>query len=148
MLAVGGDEPGPAEEFAVADGGDGQIAALDAADRDGDHAVEDEENFLGGVALAKDLVAGLEGCLGGAGCEEFDMAVVHAGAERVVCQEGFKRGHDGAASAATVGRFKGGGAGESECARRRKAAASAVRSMPTGHQAMQRPQPTQPGVPN
>ena len=80
---------------------------------------------VGGIALAQEVLAGLEAAIASASGDQLAMLgreLARARRSRL--------------------------AGPQSCASPRIAAASSVMSIATGHQVMQRPQPTQPEVPN
>ncbi len=132
MRAVRREEPRPAEDLAVVNRLDHDLAARRDEVPDGDRAVADDVEAVGGVALAEDRLALLE----------VDVAPA-AGDERrgppPSCRRRTASGR-GARQAAVAALF-------SSCSVFR-AATSSVMSIPTGHHVMQRPQPTQPDVSN
>ena len=105
------------------------------ANLDPHRAAAHEIEGVGRLALLQEELTGLEALEAGTTGDERRHVQREAPQQRVLGHQLFDRtDHDGP----TPGT-------RSAC---RIAAASSVRSMPTGHQAMQRPQPTHPEVPN
>ena len=96
-------------------------------------AVADQIELVGRLALAKEILAGVEADVAGAAGDELDRVLLEPGEERMLADDPV-HALDHVASL---------GAGSARMAR-----TSSVMSMPTGHQVMQRPQPTQPDEPN
>lgn len=66
--ALGGVEPAQADDVALFEGLDDDLAAVGGAQLDGDAALEQDEEAIGGLPLAQEELAGLEaGCDGGLG---------------------------------------------------------------------------------
>ena len=87
---------------------------------------------VGRIALAEQVLAGREARWGAAG-DQLEMLAAHAGERGRLREQIVNRPHRSSLGAASVARI---------------AAASSVMSIATGHQVMQRPQPTHPDVPN
>ncbi len=98
----------------------------------------DQKELVGRIAFAKQILAGLEQMVARAAGDELHLFDGGAGKERMLLQDLLKILH-------AVFFMPSSGCG---CGFALMAAASSVMSMPTGHQVMQRPQPTQPDVPN
>ena len=91
-----------------------------------------DEQLIGFLAFAEEIRARLEHDVAATSCDELDVRLIQVAEEGVIAEQDFKR-LDPHAQASSV---------------RRMERTSSVMSMPTGHHVMQRPQPTQPEVPN
>ena len=138
---VGRDEPAPADRSARADGLDDDRAPVRSVDLDGHSAPAHQVEGVGGIALGEQELAGGEGHVAGAAGHLGHGVARQAGEQRV-----------GGDQLGDCRRHRPGpgteGADRTAPSLSRMAAASSVRSMPTGHQAMQRPHPTHPEVSN
>ena len=95
----------------------------------------DQEELVGGIALVEQILPGIETVIARAAGDELAELRLQAGEERMRQDDAFKSFHG---RASLVCRRRGPDRG----------GLFGVMSMPTGHQVMQRPQPTQPEVPN
>ena len=93
----------------------------------------DEVEPICGLALAKQILAFLKAHILGASADKLAELLVQAGKKPMLPDNAFEPFHDRLLQRAALVRI---------------AATSSVMSMPTGHHVMQRPQPTQPEVPN
>src|SRR5208283_1085345 len=138
---VGGNEPRPPEDLPLFDRLDRDPGPVAAPDLERDLPLEHEEELLGGLPLMHQHLADVVGPFLGLRDHRMDESRVDVDEERVAQDavgDGFACGcghffpSEVAGADGTV----------------RIAATSSVRSIPTGHQVMQRPQPTHPEVPN
>jgi len=130
MPAVWSEEPRPADRFACAECLDRHRAARRDERLDRDVAVTDDVERVGFVAFAEELRAGIEVHVPGAAREQREAVVAEPCEERHVREELVERPRHAPSAVARI------------------AATSSVMSIPTGHQVMQRPQPTQPDESN
>ena len=85
------------------------------------------------VALVEQILPGLEAHILGAAAHKFAEWFLHPTEERMFSHDALEPFHGAIPQCDSLSRI---------------ARTSSVMSMPTGHQVMQRPQPTQPDVPN
>ena len=128
---VGREEPRPADDVTLVDGLDGDSAAARGEDLELHAPVSQEIEGVRLAALAEEVVARLEPGVLAAARDQLQLRRGQASKDRALRELGVERLH--ACSSPAVARI---------------AATSSVMSMATGHQVMQRPQPTQPELPN
>src|SRR5579875_9375 len=131
--AIGRDQPGDADDFALAQGLESNRPAPRIGHRQGHAAMPDQMEGIRRFALADQVLARLEARISGAAADEGTEIPAQAGEERMLADDAFKAFHGLSPQGGALSRM---------------AATSSVMSMPTGHQVMQRPQPTHPDVPN
>ena len=134
MPPVGREQPGPSEDVAGVERVEGLHASPRRRDSESNPAAPQRPERVGVSALSDDRGARGDDDVSTASGQHVEMFRVHP-REEAMCRQfiGDAVQLAVAVRAPSVDRI---------------AAASSVMSMPTGHQAMHRPQPTQPEVPN
>ena len=134
--AIGRDQPGDADDLAFAQGLH-DLCAPGRAGLQSHAALADQEEAVGGIGLVEQIIAAAEMRVRGAAADQLEETLLEALEERMFPEDLLdvleRRGHERALPSWGFSRI---------------AATSSVMSMPTGHQVMQRPQPTQPEEPN
>lgn len=121
--------PGCAQDFAGVEGLEGHDGSVAAGDLQRDATFTNQIEGVGVTALTEDMLAGFKADVFGAAGDQLPERPVEPGEERVFGDDAPQAIHQFTPSPPI-------------------AAASSVMSMPTGHQVMHRPQPTQPDTSN
>src|SRR5260370_28723607 len=137
MPAIGWKEPGPAQHLAGFDSFDSHWLVLRRDGLQGDFALADQIKVGRVLPFVKKIVPGIKTDIHRTSSNEFHRPRIESLKERMRGQNGFECVHHASPFSVLV-----------TCSLARSARTSSVRSMPTGHQVMQRPQPTHPDVPN
>src|SRR5208283_3587995 len=140
MPAVGRKQPRPSQYLASTD----SLHRSKAAVRDGelhrDQTLTNEVKVVGRVALMEDDLPRLEAHVHRTSGNQLDVPILHALKKWMLSENWFKCVYHAGSLLRSAGALT-----ESLS---RMAPVSTVISIPTGHQVMQRPQPTQPETPN
>src|SRR5271165_2271541 len=132
--AIRRDEPGESDHVTLRDGLERDRCATWCGHLKSDSTVADEEELVRRIVLAEEILAGVEADVARAARDELDDVFAQAREEAMLADD-LVHAIDHIVASLAVG-----------CSRMSRT--SSVMSMPTGHQVMHRPQPTQPEEPN